>query len=166
MKFRMAMVTAVVLTFLVSVTAYASIGGDNYVWVSEDLKGEYSKIGYFRQDQMFTKIISTNSKDNVNSFDLSIGNRMISFDNSSGLYGELGVNSGSSKLNLFFGAGYTYQSSDSDVTVMIGPKYYIQDQKLVTEAQAFVRILPPLVLSLGYDDNSKAIFVGAGLRFE
>ena len=155
----------VVMLLLCSLSCYAAFGGDNYVWVSEDLNGEYSKIGYFRQDQMFTKISAANSKNN-NYFDLALGNKIVSFENDGGLYGELGVNSSNGKLDFFFGAGFIYQSANSEVIALGGPKYYIVNQKMVFEANAFIKILPPITLHLGYDNNSNNLFVGIGLRYQ
>jgi hypothetical protein len=165
MRVGLIILLAVILVLLGSVSCLAAFGGDNYIWVSEDLKGEYSKIGYFRQDQMFTKISSTSSTGN-NYFDLSLGNKIMSFENYGGLYGELGVNSGNGKLDLFFGAGYMYQSSDSGIILLAGAKYYVFNQKFGAEANAYIRVLGPVTFHMGYDNNSNNFFVGIGVRYE
>jgi hypothetical protein len=165
MKVWLSILLIFTLIFLGSVSCLAAFGGDNFIWVSEDLKGEYSKIGYFRQDQMFTKISATSSTGN-NYFDLSLGNKIMSFENYGGLYGELGVNSGNGKLDLFFGAGYIYQSSDSKIIFLAGPKYYVFNRKFVAEANAYLKIMGPVILHAGYDSNSNNIFIGIGVKYK
>ncbi len=165
MKLWLTILLAVILIFSGSAVCMAAFGGDNYIWVSEDLNGNYSKIGYFRQDQMFTKISSTSSAAN-NYFDLSLGNKIMSFQNYGGLYGELGVNSGNGRLDLFFGAGYTYQSSNSDVIVLAGPKYYVFTQRFLAEANAYIKIIGPITFHIGYDTVSNNLFVGIGIKYD
>ncbi|MCL6590791.1 MAG: hypothetical protein K6U80_12650 [Firmicutes bacterium] len=151
---------------LLALIPCGAFGEENFVWVSEDLRGEASKIGYFNQDdRMFTKIISTHNG-GFNSFDMSFGNQIISFDNFGGLYGELGVNSGVAVLNLFFGGGYMYRSPGGDIRIIGGAKYYLQDQKLMVEAIGLVKIFGPLALNAGYDDSSNRLFAGVGLAFQ
>ncbi|HEX3044682.1 MAG TPA: hypothetical protein VHY08_07990 [Bacillota bacterium] len=165
MKLRIILGSMISLLLLALIPCVA-FGEENIVWVSEDLRGEASKIGYFNQDdRMFTKIISTNSF-NLNSFDMSFGNYIISFEEFGGLYGELGVNSGVTVLNLFFGGGYMYRSPGGDIHLLGGVKYYLQDQALKVEAIGFVKIFGPLILNVGYDDSSNRLFGGVGLTFQ
>lgn len=165
MKFRIILwplLSFLLLAFVPCVT----LGEENFIWVSEDLQGTASKIGYFNQDdRMFTKIISTHTG-TLNSFDMSFGNQIISFDNFGGLYGELGVNSGVAVLNLFFGGGYMYQSPGGDIRIFGGVKYYLYEQRLMVEGVGLVKIFGPLVLNLGFDDNSNRLFAGVGLAFQ
>ncbi len=165
MKSGLTVIAAIVFVLLGSISCQAAFGGDNYIWVSEDINGEYSKIGYFRQDEMFTKISAASSEDN-NYFDLALGNKIVSFENGGGLYGELGVNSANGKLDLLFGAGFIYQSYDSSIIIILGPKYYIANQKLVAEGNAYIKILSPITLHLGYDNYSERIFVGIGIYYQ
>jgi hypothetical protein len=159
----------VLITFLVmlSLPCLALVGGENYVWVSEDLGVNYSKIGYFHQEQKFIKVTSETSRGGLrSSFDLSFGSDILSFEDSSGLYGEVGVNS-STMFNLMFGTGFKYATPNANLMLTIGAKCYLQQKKFVYEALAFIRILPPLVLNLSYDDlNGSKLFVGLGLKFE
>lgn len=165
MKFRIilwSLISLMLLSFIPTLT----LGEENFIWVSEDLYGEASKIGYFDQDdRMFTKIISTHS-DTLNFFDMSFGNQIISFDNFGGLYGELGINSGVAVLNLFFGGGYMYRSPGGDIRIMGGLKYYLYEQKVLVETIGFVKIFGPLVFNVGFDDNSNRFFAGVGLAFQ
>lgn len=149
------------LILLNSVSCRAATG-DTYVWVSEDQNGTENKIGYFQEEERFTKIIATSSTTS-NFFDMSFGEKIISFENAGGLYGELGADSANGKLNLLFGAGYMYENTK--LLILAGPKYYTQVQKVFTEGQIFLKIFDPVILNVGYDTNSNSVFIGVGIKF-
>jgi len=151
----------IALILVNSVSCWAA--GDTYVWVSEDQTGTINKIGYFQQEERFTKIIATSSETS-NYFDMSFGDKIISFENAGGLYGELGANSTNSKLNLLFGAGYIYENNK--LLILAGSKYYMGDQKVITEGQIFIKIVNPVILNVGYDTNSNSVFIGVGIKFQ
>jgi hypothetical protein len=163
MKLRVTILLAIILVLAGSMPCWASTG-DTYVWVSEDLDGAYNKIGYFQMEERFTKIVASDST-TLNYFDMSFGYKIISFENAGGLYGELGVDSTNGKLNLLFGAGFIYESPASTFLILVGPKYYVQDQKLNTEGQIFIKIINPVIVNAGYDTNSNSVYVGVGLKF-
>jgi hypothetical protein len=64
-----------------------------------------------------------------------------------------------------FGAGYIYESPGSNLLIMVGPKYYVQAQKFITDGQIFFKIIDPLILNAGYDTDSSSFYVGVGLKF-
>jgi hypothetical protein len=97
---------------------------------------------------------------------MSFGYKIITFEHSGGLYGELGVDSTNGKLNLLFGAGFIYESPGSTFLILAGPKYYIQAQKVITEGEIFIKIIDPVILNAGYDTNSNSLYVGVGLKFQ
>ena len=171
MKFLLTAIVMLFLPFLLSAPSLAFTGGENYIWVSEDLGVSYSKIGYLHQDQKFIKVTSETTNGGLrSSFDLSFGSDILSFGDSlrarSGLYGEVGVNS-SSGLSFLFGTGIKYISSASNFMLSAGTKYYIREKRLVYDAMAFIRVLPPLTLNFGYDDLYRSkIFIGLGLQFK
>lgn len=164
MKLRVMLFLVTIFILAGSIPCLASTG-DTYIWVSEDLNGVYNKIGYFMQEERFTKIEASDSP-TLNYFDMSFGYKIISFENAGGLYGELGVDSTNGKLNLLFGAGFIYESPGSTVLILAGPKYYVQDRKVITEGEIFIKIIDPLILNAGYDTNSNSLYVGVGLKFQ
>lgn len=164
MKLRVMFFLVTIFILAGSIPCWASTG-DTYIWVSEDLNGAYNKIGYFQQEERFTKIVASDSTA-LNYFDMTFGYQIISFENVGGLYGELGVNSTNGKLNLLFGAGFIYESPSSTFLILVGPKYYVQDQKVLTEGQLFIKIIDPVILNAGYDTNSNSFYIGVGLKFQ
>lgn len=164
MKLRVMLLFIAVFMLAGSMPCLASTG-DTYVWVSEDLNGIYNKIGYFQQEERFTKIVASDST-TINYFDMTFGYKIISFESLGGLYGELGVNSTNGKLNLLFGAGFIYESPGSNIFLIVGPKYYLQEQKFITEGQIFIKIIDPVILNAGYDTNSNSFYIGVGLKFQ
>jgi len=163
MKLWVVFLLVTVMIVAGSVPCLAS-AGDTYIWVSQDLNGVFNKIGYFRYEERFTKIVASDSPA-VNYFDMSFGYRIMAFENAGGLYGELGVNSTNGKLNLLFGAGFIYESPGSNFIIVGGPKYYVQDQKFITDGQIFIKIIDPVIINAGYDTNSDSFYIGVGLKF-
>ncbi len=163
MKLRVIVFLTAIFILVSTIPCWASTG-DTYIWVSEDLNGVYNKIGYFQQEERFTKIVASDSTA-LNYFDMSFGYQIITFENVGGLYGELGVNSTNGNLNLLFGAGFIYESPGSTFLILVGPKYYVQEKKVITEGQIYVKIIDPVILNAGYDTNSNSFYVGVGLKF-
>jgi len=153
-----------ILLLAVATPGLAYIGWENCVWLSVNQDQEYHKMGYFHQDDILTRVTSEYGEGETPSFDISLSNTIMEFERYSGLYGEIGLNSRDG-LNLLIGGGYTYVDRRADFFLTIGPKYYIQDELLVTELQVFYRILPPFVVNLGYDDYTNTVFIGLGLAY-
>lgn len=154
----------VVFSLSMTASALAYTDWENCVWISMDLDQQYKKMGFFRQDEVVTRITSEFGVGNTASFDITIGNTIIEFSPSSGLYGQLGINS-REKINLLFGGGYIYQNPRSDFRFTVGARYYIMDQVLTQELEIFYRFFTPFILNLSYDDYSKALFIGLGITF-
>lgn len=163
MKSWMVIMVVLILTGLFSLPSYADTGWENCIWLSQDLEGRGKRTGFIHYDRFMIKNVSEVLEDGGYSFDISLSNTLVSFDRTSGLYGELGVQT-NNNFNLFFGGGYNYQSSKMLLT--IGSKYILQAQTLNTEAEAIITIFSPLVLDLNYDFNARAFFVGLGVTFQ
>ncbi|HEY8345236.1 MAG TPA: hypothetical protein VIL66_08630 [Bacillota bacterium] len=163
-KLALSILTVLFLIIITAAPGLSYIGWENCVWLSVNQNQEYHRMGYFHQDDIFTKIFSEYKKGGTPSFDISLSNTIMEFERHSGLYGEIGLNSRDG-LNLLIGGGYTYVDQRADFFLTLGPKYYIQDEILVVGVEAFYRILPPFVINLAYDDHAEAIFIGLGLAY-
>lgn len=153
-----------VLLLITSIPVLASLDWENCVWLSMDQNQEIKRMGYFHQEDVVTRIVSEFETAGSASFDLTLGNTLVSFDRSSGLYGQIGVNS-RKNLNILFGGGFIYQNERADLLLTVGTRVYMQDKILVNELQVFYRFLPPFLVNLGYDDYTKSLFIGLGLAF-
>jgi hypothetical protein len=164
MKLVASVLLVLTLVLLIAIPSLGFAGWENCIWVSQgiDSDGVGKRIGYLHQGEFMIKNVSQISQDGAYSFDLSVSNTLISFSNTSGLYGELGVNM-YENFNLLFGGGYKYQSSKLLITV--GSKYNLNYHTLNTEAEGLILLFNPLALDLCYNFNTKDLFVGLGVSF-
>ena len=151
------------LWLLLATLTVAQGAWENTVWLGMDLGQTGREMGYRHEDEVATKIISS-QVDGVFTSEILVSSILAHFTNGSGLYAMVGASIGD-KLDFLFGAGFNYHNSYSPFLLNGGVKCLVPSQLVVYDLELFYQILPPLLVRVGYNSRANAIFLGVGLSY-